>query len=91
VRTFGVLLAFSLVTGVAGAVLGAILREIDNGAIYTSGYVLLEAVVVSLTAIFGTLLFFDSRARSSLPWQGPPPAGWTRPEQPERPILPPRI
>jgi hypothetical protein len=83
-RTFGVLLAFSLVTGVAGAAVGAILREIDNGAIYTSGYVLLEAVV-------GTLLFFDSRARSSLPWQGSPPAGWTRPEQPERPILPPRI
>jgi hypothetical protein len=90
-RTFGVLIAFSLVTGVLGAGVGAILRGIDNGAIYTSGYVLLEAVVVSLTAIFGTLLFFDSRARSSLPWQGPPPADWVAPERPERPILPPRI
>jgi hypothetical protein len=90
-RTFGVLLAFSLVTGVLAAAVGAIVREIDNGAIYTSGYVLLQAVVVSLTAIFGTLLFFDSRARSSLPWQGPPPADWVAPERPERPNLPPRI
>jgi hypothetical protein len=90
-RTFGVLLAFSIVTGVVGVGVNAILREIDNGAIYTSGYVLLRAVLVSLTAIFGTLLFFDSRARSSLPWQGPPPADWVAPERPERPIIPPRI
>ena len=40
---------------------------------------------------FGTLLFFDSRARSSLPWQGPPPGDWIAPEPPERPVLPPRI
>jgi hypothetical protein len=90
-RTFGVLLAFGVVTGVLGAVAGAILREIDNGAIYTSGYVLLQAVIFSLSAIFGTLLFFDSRVRSSLPWQGPPPTDWIAPEPPERPILPPRI
>jgi hypothetical protein len=90
-RTFGCLLVFGLVTGVMGAVGGAIAREIDNGAIYTASYVLLQAVFLSLSAIFGTLLFFDSRARSSLPWQGPPPGDWIAPEPPERPILPPRI
>jgi hypothetical protein len=90
-RTFGCLLAFALVTGIMGAIGGAIAREIDNGAIYTATYVILQAVFLSLTAIFGTLLFFDSRARSSLPWQGPPPPGWAPPQAPERPILPPRI
>jgi hypothetical protein len=87
-RTFGCLFAFSLITGVIGALGGAIAREIDNGALYTASYVLLQAVFLSLTAIFGTLLFFDSRARSSLPWQGPPAP---HVELPERPILPPRF
>ena len=87
-RTFGCLFAFSLITGVIGALGGAIAREIDNGALYTASYVLLQAVFLSLTAIFGTLLFFDSRARSSLPWQGPPAPNV---ELPEPPILPPRF
>jgi hypothetical protein len=90
-RTFGVLLAFGLLTGIMGTAVGAIVREIDNGAIYTASTVLLQAVFLSLTAIFGTLLFFDSRARSSLPWEGPPPVDWIPPQPPERPILPPRI
>jgi hypothetical protein len=80
-----------VITGILGAALGAILREIENGGLYTSGYVLLQAVIFSLGAIFGTLLFFDSRARSSLPWQGPSPGDWVAPEPPERPIMPPRI
>ncbi|HEX7299766.1 MAG TPA: hypothetical protein VF257_12240 [Solirubrobacteraceae bacterium] len=87
-RTFGVLIVFALITAVPGAIVGAILREIHNGALYTAGYVVLEAVLLSLTAIFGTLLFFDSRARTSLPWQGTPRVD---PIAPERPILPPRI
>jgi hypothetical protein len=71
-RTFGVLLAFGLIVGLLGAVVGAILHHIENGAVYTAGYVLLDAVLFSLSAIFGTLLFFDSRARASLPWHGSP-------------------
>ena len=46
------------------------IRTIDNGAIYTSAQVLLQAGLLSLTAIFGTLLFFDSRSRAHVPWQG---------------------
>jgi hypothetical protein len=87
-RTFGVLLAFGLLIGIFGAVTGAVVRSIDDGVIYTSAQVLLQAVLLSLTAIFGTLLFFDSRSRAHVPWHGPPPPG---PTEPERPIQPPRI
>jgi hypothetical protein len=86
-RTFGVLLAFGLLVGIFGAVAGAVVRSIDDGAIYTSAQVLLQAVLLSLTAIFGTLLFFDSRSRAHVPWQGPPPGL----NAPERPIQSPRI
>jgi hypothetical protein len=87
-RTFGVVLAFTLLVTVMGAVASAVVGSIDDGVIYTSAEVLLEAVLLSLTAIFGTLLFFDSRARAHVPWLGPPPPG---PTEPERPIQPPRI
>jgi hypothetical protein len=70
-RTFGVLLAFGLLTGAMGVVVDAILGEIGNGAIYTAGYVLVQATLAALTAIFGTLLFFDSRARGSMPFLPP--------------------
>ena len=87
-RTFGVVVAFSLLVGIFGAVVGAVIGTIDDGAIYTSAEVLLQAVLLSLTAIFGTLLFFDSRTRAQVPWQGPPPR---IPPDPERPIQPPRF
>jgi hypothetical protein len=87
-RTFGVVLAFALLVGVIAAVAGAVVQSVDDGVIYTSAQVLLRAALLSLTAIFGTLLFFDSRARAQVPWQGPPPPG---PSPPERPIQPPRI
>ena len=70
-RTFGVLLAFGLLVAVFGAVAGAAIRPIENGAIYTSAQVLLQAGLLSLTAIFGTLLFFDSRARVATPFLPP--------------------
>jgi hypothetical protein len=87
-RTLGVLLAFGLLVGIFGAVTGAVVRGIDDGVIYTSAQVLLQAGLLSLTAIFGTLLFFDSRSRAHVPWQGPPTPS---PSPPERPIQPPRI
>jgi hypothetical protein len=87
-RTFGVVLAFTLLVAVMGAVAGAVVGSIDDGVIYTSAQVLLQAGLLSLTAIFGTLLFFDSRSRAHVPWQGPPPPS---PTEPEQPIQPPRI
>jgi hypothetical protein len=87
-RTLGAVLAFTLLVGVLGAVAGAVLGTIDDGVIYISAEVLLQAVLLSLTAIFGTLLFFDSRTRTQMPWQGTPRI---EPHAPERPIQPPRI
>jgi hypothetical protein len=87
-RTFGVLLAFGLVVGAVGAVGGALAHEIQNGALFTTAWILVQTITLSLTAIFGTLLFFDSRARTALPWQGAPRL---EPQAPERPIEPPRI
>jgi hypothetical protein len=87
-RTFGVLLAFGLVVGAVGAVGGALAHEIQNGALFTTAWILVQTITLSLTAIFGTLLFFDSRARTALPWPGAPRVD---PQAPERPIEPPRI
>ena len=65
-RTLGVLLGFGPLIGIFGAVAGLVIATIDNGAIYTSAQVLLRALLLSLTAIFATLLFFDSRARARI-------------------------
>jgi hypothetical protein len=87
-RTFGYLLAFGLVVGAFGAIGGALARQLDDGALFTTAVILVQTLTLSLSAIFGTLLFFDSRARTALPWQGTPPV---EPDVPERPIQPPRI
>jgi len=81
-RTLGMLLASGLLFGLIGAVITAVLTGIENGVIYVAGLIIIEAFVLSLTGIFGTLLFFDLRARHELPWQG---AGTVDPEAPERP------
>ena len=61
------------VVGALGALGGALAHEIDNGALFTTAWILVQTVTLSLSAIFGTLLFFDLRARTALPWQGTPP------------------
>ena len=81
-RTFGMLVASGLLFALIGALITAILTAIDNGAIYVAGLIVVEAFVLSLTGIFGTLLFFDLRARRELPWQG---GGTVDSEAPERP------
>jgi hypothetical protein len=89
-RTLGELvgLTFELFRRHPATFLSLTLLVVAPIVIVTAGYVLLEAVLFSLTAIFGTLLFFDSRARTALPWQG---TSRVDPSAPERPILPPRI
>jgi hypothetical protein len=81
-RTFGLLLASGLLFALLGSLVTAILSAVENGAIYVAGLIVVEAVVLSLTGIFGTLLFFDLRARRELPWQG---AGELPAQAPERP------
>jgi hypothetical protein len=81
-RTFGLLVASGLLFALLGTLVTAILTAVDNGAIYVAGLIVVEASVLSLTGIFGTLLFFDLRARRELPWLG---AGAIDAEAPERP------
>ena len=41
-RTFGVLLAFGVVVGALGALGGALAHEIDNGALFTTAWILVQ-------------------------------------------------
>jgi hypothetical protein len=85
-RTFGYLivaaLVFGIVVGLPAAVIGVGLSEV-SGALYVAFTILAQAVTLSLTAIFGTLLFFDLRARRELPWEG---TALPRPDAPENPF-----
>jgi hypothetical protein len=81
-RTFGMLVAFGLVVALLAAVGLGIARQIENGPLFTTASIVVQTVTLSLTAIFGTLLFFDSRARTALPWEGTPPIDPVAPERP---------
>jgi hypothetical protein len=85
-RTFGFVLGFALLAAVLGAVADAIVSQINTGWVYVTGEILVRAVVLSLSAIFGTLLFFDCRARAGVRW---PRAAPVDPLAPERPGPPP--
>jgi hypothetical protein len=85
-RTFGYLIVagilFTLLVSVPGTIVGAIASE-ASGALFVATMIVVQAVSLSLTAIFGTLLFFDLRARRELPWEG---TALPRPDAPENPF-----
>jgi hypothetical protein len=56
-----------------------------NGVIYTAILVIAQAIGLSLSALFGTLLFFTLRAEKAMPWQGLPAVDAVAPERPEPP------
>jgi hypothetical protein len=87
-RVFGVLLLFGLITGTFSAVGQALAHRIESGPLFMTAWIIIQTVTLSLTAIFGTVFFFDLRARARLPWQGTPRIEL---HAPERPIQPPRI
>jgi hypothetical protein len=62
-ETFGALLVSGVLFGGGAALAGAALRFVHAGVPYVSLYVLIRAVHLSLSALFGTLLFFSLRAR----------------------------
>ena len=62
-RTFGYLLGTGLVLGVAGSFATTAFAASGNGALFVAGTAVVESIVVSLTAIFATLLYYDLRAR----------------------------
>lgn len=88
-RTFGLLLGSGLVfvlVALALLIPLAIIAGItDSGVVYIVMQVLVQGVILSLGALFGTLLFFDLRARKDLPWQG---SAVVDPAAPERPQIP---
>jgi len=61
--TLGRLLLAGIVFGLIAIVAQAVGAALGNGALYVSAVVIGQAVAGSLAAIFGTLLFFDLRAR----------------------------
>jgi hypothetical protein len=85
-RILGYLLAGGLVfgigVGIPGAVVGLIADAIGGGALYVACRIIVQAVGLSLTAVFATLLFFDLRARRALPWVGTAPVDPVAPERP---------
>lgn len=83
--TFGRLVLAGLIFGLIGAVPIGLLELVEDGVVYVVGQILVQTVTLSLTALFGTLLFFDLRARKELPWQG---SAVVDPSAPERPSLP---
>ncbi|MEA2276359.1 MAG: hypothetical protein QOC78_1319 [Solirubrobacteraceae bacterium] len=87
-RTFGVLLGFGLMAAVLGGLGNAIVSQIHTGWLYVTGEIVVRAVVLSLSAIFGTLLFFDCRARAGV---RSTPTAPVDPLAPERPGPPPGI
>lgn len=72
--TFGALFASGLLFAVCGLVVSAVVVAIeqatDSGAVFVLGLVAIQTVVLSLTALFATLLFFDLRSRRQWPWRG---------------------
>jgi hypothetical protein len=62
-RTFGYLLATGLLLGIVGSVATTAFGSSGSGALFVAGTAVVESVVVSLTALFATLLYYDLQAR----------------------------
>jgi hypothetical protein len=67
-RVLGISLVVGLIGVVAGGLLalpvGALAAAADSGALLVLGNVIADSVILSFTALAGTLLFFDLRARA---------------------------
>lgn len=63
-RTFGCLLAAGVVRLLLELPAQLVNAPTDNGVLFTASTLVFHTLIVSLSALFGTLLFFDSRART---------------------------
>lgn len=63
-RTFGYLLGTVLLLGVGGSFATTAFAASGSGALFVAGTAVVESIVISLAAIFATLLYYDLRARS---------------------------
>jgi hypothetical protein len=64
-RTCGCLVATGLLLGLIGSIATNAFAASGNGALFVAGAAIVESVVVSITATFAALLFFDLRARAT--------------------------
>ena len=64
-RTCGCLVGTGLMLGLVGSIATSAFAASGNGALFVAGAAVVESVVVSITAIFAALLFFDLRARAT--------------------------
>jgi hypothetical protein len=64
-RTFGCLVATGLMLGLVGSIATSAFAASGNGALFVAGAAVVESIVISITAIFATLLFYDLRARAT--------------------------
>jgi hypothetical protein len=62
-RTAAYLLGTGLILGVFGSFLTTAFAASGSGPVFVAGTAVVESVVITLTAIFATLLFYDLRAR----------------------------
>lgn len=88
-RTFGILIVLGIVSGLLALPLGFVTQIIgtvaDNGPLYVLGTAIAQTVTLSFTALAGTILFFDLRARKSAvapAWAPPQDPGLASPERP---------
>jgi hypothetical protein len=82
-RTAGYLLGTGLLFGIAGTIVVSILGATGSAPIYVASLIVVEAITVSLSGIFATLLFFDLRARRAQRPAAPAGLDVTAPERPD--------
>ena len=87
-RTFGILIVLAILSALLALPLGFVTQIIgsaaDNGPLYVLGSAIADTVSLSFTALAGTILFFDLRARQTAPavWSPQPDPGLAAPERP---------
>jgi hypothetical protein len=90
-RTFGILIVLGILSALLALPLGFATQIVgnaaDNGPLFVLGDAIAQTVSLSFTALAGTLLFFDLRARKTATapagaWTPPPDPGLASPERP---------
>lgn len=88
-RTAGTLVLGWVLLSSASYPAGRAIAAIDSGALYIALYTLLQVVTLSLSALFGTLLYFSLRARKEHPFGAAPTATYLPPVSPTPAAQPP--
>jgi len=78
-RTAGTLALGSVLIGVVFVPAGLAIDIVDSGVAYVLLYTLVQVLQMSLTALFGTLMYFSLRARKEHPFPPAPATTWLPP------------